>query len=496
MLTIYNVTAVCGVLYVVGGAVYRLFLSPIAKIPGPKLAALTFWYEFWYDVVKRGQYEFRLMELHRQYGPIMRINPCEVHIADPSYYDELYAGRGRKVDKWQFAANLSGSPGTLFSTTDHDQHRVRRVPLDPWFSKKAARGLEPMLYETIDRMIETVERSRAEGSVLRLTYLLSGFATDVVTKIMFGTSFGFGQDVDAAEEWALLLMNGMAMSALMKQYPSIARLRREMPPWLLRWIDPRLTSIHAMYKMFDEKITGVRKAGKTWSGDNAPSMIQEMVHGSLPDAEKHQDRLVDECFGVVAAGSLTVAETLSTFMFHMIDQPACMKQLQDELRPVMERTGGRPQLKDLEKLPYLTACLKEGLRLTSGAAQRSPRIHRHALVFGEYTIPPGTPVSMSVIAMHYDPSSFDDPKSFSPSRWLTGDTNLERFFVVFGKGSRSCLGLNLAWAELYLSAAQILSPDRFTFLLHETDKSDVEPVHEFLVPLPKLDSRRVRVLVR
>jgi hypothetical protein len=56
------------VLWVLGLAVYRLYLSPIAKFPGPKLAALTSWYEFYFDVVKGGQFTFHLQELHKRYG--------------------------------------------------------------------------------------------------------------------------------------------------------------------------------------------------------------------------------------------------------------------------------------------------------------------------------------------------------------------------------------------------------------------------------------------
>lgn len=58
------------VAYLVGLAVYRLYLSPIAKFPGPKLAAVTRWYEFYYDVVLRGQYSNRIAELHKIYGEL------------------------------------------------------------------------------------------------------------------------------------------------------------------------------------------------------------------------------------------------------------------------------------------------------------------------------------------------------------------------------------------------------------------------------------------
>jgi len=54
--------------YTVYGLVWRLFLSPVAKFPGPKIAAATFWYEFYYDVVKGGQYVYRIEQMHKQYG--------------------------------------------------------------------------------------------------------------------------------------------------------------------------------------------------------------------------------------------------------------------------------------------------------------------------------------------------------------------------------------------------------------------------------------------
>jgi hypothetical protein len=59
----------CGVLvYVLATSLYRLFFSPIRHFPGPKLAALTFWYEGYYDVVKDGRYTWKIKELHERYG--------------------------------------------------------------------------------------------------------------------------------------------------------------------------------------------------------------------------------------------------------------------------------------------------------------------------------------------------------------------------------------------------------------------------------------------
>ena len=65
-------TAISILLYGVVVVVYRLYLSPLSKFPGPKLAAATLLYEAYYDVIKGGQYTFKIKELHEQYGELAR----------------------------------------------------------------------------------------------------------------------------------------------------------------------------------------------------------------------------------------------------------------------------------------------------------------------------------------------------------------------------------------------------------------------------------------
>jgi hypothetical protein len=54
--------------YIASLYIYRLTLHPLAKYPGPKLAALSNWYEFYYDVYQQGEFTFHLQELHEIYG--------------------------------------------------------------------------------------------------------------------------------------------------------------------------------------------------------------------------------------------------------------------------------------------------------------------------------------------------------------------------------------------------------------------------------------------
>ncbi|KAK7953356.1 trichodiene oxygenase [Apiospora saccharicola] len=67
-------------------AFYRLFLHPLSRFPGPRLAAVSRWYEAYYDVVQNGQYVFKIAELHKIYGPIIRISPHELHVNDAQLY--------------------------------------------------------------------------------------------------------------------------------------------------------------------------------------------------------------------------------------------------------------------------------------------------------------------------------------------------------------------------------------------------------------------------
>jgi hypothetical protein len=112
------------VLYFISTTIYNLYLSPISKIPGPKLAAATWWYEYYYDVVNYGKFVFKVMGLHNEYGLIVRISPYEVHISDPDFYDTLYASSStNRKDRWSFYTNGLGLPVSTLGTVEYNLHR-------------------------------------------------------------------------------------------------------------------------------------------------------------------------------------------------------------------------------------------------------------------------------------------------------------------------------------------------------------------------------------
>ena len=69
-----------GLLYLIALYGYRLYLHPLAKFPGPKLAALSRWYEIYYEIICRGQFTFHIQDLHKKYG----LSPTLAVVARPS----------------------------------------------------------------------------------------------------------------------------------------------------------------------------------------------------------------------------------------------------------------------------------------------------------------------------------------------------------------------------------------------------------------------------
>ena len=177
-----------------------------------------------------------------------------------------------------------------------------------------------------------------------------------------------------------------------------------------------------------------------------PTVFQELISGPLPDSEKETRRLQDEAQLVVAAGVTTTGWALTTATFHLVNNPPVLSKLRSELLSALPDPSTPLSWTELEKLPYLTGCVREAVRMSQPVTARNPRLFNKPLEYGSWVIPPRTPVSMTIIDVHDDPEIFPSPDQFKPERWIgtpkTKDgSSLERYFVGFGKGTRSCLGI-------------------------------------------------------
>ncbi|CRG87070.1 Trichodiene oxygenase [Talaromyces islandicus] len=479
--------------YLVIRSVYRVFLSPIAHIPGPKLAAVTRWYEAYYEIVRGGQYSFHIDKLHDIYGPIIRVAPDEVHVRDATFYDELYT-KNPRVEKPGWDIKF-GSPG---------------------FSRRSILSLEHLIQQQTELLCKRIAEFRATKEPLCVTEMLPAFTGDIIMEYAFGFSYkqlesptfesfheafmaiGGSAHVASFFPWAIAMLDLLPDKWVEKIQPrmaSLVRLKRD------QWsIIGRAIRKNAEHRKETENI----EEETTESATKTTVFSEILSSTSLPTGDKSQQRLADEAQILVAAGVETTAFALSVGIFHIVNTPHIRRLLQDELFaafPLGYRT--MPSLHELEKLPYLRACIQESLRLSYGVSARNPRRHPDRTLRYEdngkvYLIPKNTKVSMTIVDVHHDENIFPDSFRFMPERWLQepkapDGRPLEQYLVTFGKGTRICLGLNLAWAELFFAMGMMFR--RFDFELHETDESDVRYRYDFFTPRVKLDSKGVRVIV-
>jgi cytochrome P450 len=191
-------------------------------------------------------------------------------------------------------------------------------------------------------------------------------------------------------------------------------------------------------------------------------------------------------------------------MFYILENPSIRQRLEDELLSVKvtpDNSYDKVSLKlsVLERLPYLTGCVQECIRLSHGVTSPLARIAPdQVLKLDGYEIPPGTPVAMSAVLVHLDPKVFPGPNEFRPERWLE-NPRLDRYLLSFSKGSRQCVGINLAYAELYMALGGIFRKfaklrDKKTLTLYETSREDVEIVSDMFLPCVKKGSKGVRAV--
>ena len=216
---------------------------------------------------------------------------------------------------------------------------------------------------------------------------------------------------------------------------------------------------------------------------------------------------------MLGAGTLTTSWALTVATFYLLFIPSVLLRLKTELLSAIPNAdSSNTPISTLERLPYLTAIINESLRLSYGATSRLQRVcPDESLAFTDsttqkqYSIPPNTPVSMTSLLVHHDESIFSDSHSFNPERWIT-EPGLRRYLVSFSKGSRQCIGINLAYAELYCCLARLFrkfgskdvkfDDDKGYLELWETDEDDVRTVADGFVPLVKEGSKGVRIKVR
>ena len=133
-----------------------------------------------------------------------------------------------------------------------------------------------------------------------------------------------------------------------------------------------------------------RVVARHQEGMDDKTVFDEILDSNLTDFEKRPGRLMEESINIAVAGTETTAWTLSVksfrplnftlittvqvLTFHLLTNPDKLAKLKAELKEAIPDPSEPQSIKDMEKLPYLTALISEGLRLSMGTSNRQERV--------------------------------------------------------------------------------------------------------------------------
>ncbi|KAI1978936.1 hypothetical protein LOZ54_006196 [Ophidiomyces ophidiicola] len=476
-------------LYAIGGVIHRLYFSPLSKFPGPKLAAATLWYEFYYDVVLKGQYTFKIKSLHQKYGPIVRISPYELHISDPEFYGTLYSHSSPR-DKCAYYVKPFDFPQSSFGTIDARLHRLRRGAINPFFSRGKVLKQESLIQELVLKFCKRVENFGKPGAVIPLSLGFTCLITDLITSYVMGRSYHYIDQPDWHPHWGQTLRDASEFGMLARQVTWVLPILKSIPQVWAEALNPGLCLFFTLTRRTQDRISETQKERDSMEKgelrfEKKQTLIDQVLDSKLAAEEKSSERLAQEIRSAIGAGTETTSNALTVTMFHVFSNPETLRRLQRELQELEPDLDAVTNLCDLEKLPYLSSCILEGLRLSYGVSTRLQRKSNTAIQYKEFSIPPGTAVGMTSVLQHHDEHIFPNSHDFLPERWLdpVERKRLDKYLVTFSKGSRRCIGMNLAQAAMYTTVAELVR--RFDMELHGTTRDDIDVKHDLFIPRPK-----------
>ncbi|KAF8868617.1 cytochrome P450 [Mucidula mucida] len=456
---------------------YRLApWHPLAQYPGPALGKITKWYMgFW---IAKGNRHLILQELHRTYGPWVRIGPNELSVDEPAAIRPIYSQMFRSL-------SYQGAPqeaDALITTVDNNEHALRLVAWSRAFSAENIKHFRTFAQSRTSQLLDILSRKE---QVVSLSHWISLWAIDVMGDMSFSGGFetlAAGKDT---EGWMEVLHIGVLFVGVLGQVPWMKDILALAPS-----PGPILT-----FQQFAGKKVEETRAVSAGIRKDILSIIQNDTEGGMQLSRQQAN--ADASY-IVLAGSDTVSEAMTALMRYIAGSSTIQNRLRFELTKAFDGLLEDMDHLTLSKLPYLDACVQEVLRLVPPVAAGPPRWNRAAdTPILDKVIPAGTTVASPNYAMFRDPRNFVAPNEFHPERWLEGGIggphNVEAY-VPFCYGPGVCIGKPVALYNMKLLTASLVR--RFELSLpqdFDVDKFDASYkehnlwVHdEFMVALRSL----------
>ncbi|MGB6301750.1 MAG: cytochrome P450 [Rivularia sp. (in: cyanobacteria)] len=229
--------------------------------------------------------------------------------------------------------------------------------------------------------------------------------------------------------------------------------------------------------------------------EQVSSLFKEsmLVKIAAKEPKYNRESLIAESIELLIGGTDTTAHTLSFAVAELSLNPRVFQQARSVVEQVWQKQGAI-NMESFKELAYISAIIKETLRLYSIASGSTPLDTVRETVIDGQVIPPGTGISWSMLAAGRDPEVYSpNPEEFMPERWLDKTKKSSPLPMIhFGSGSHRCLGEHLSIVE---------STVMLSLLLHHFDwelvngRSSVENLQQNLLIYPA-DGMPVRFRLR
>lgn len=376
----------------IGLVIYRLFLHPLSKYPGPKLYAASH-LPYTYKICISGQLPRETIALHAKYGPIVRISPNCLAVDGSIGFPQIFQHRPGKPE-WSKQRGFyhEGDEMSLIGGT-HEAHRRLRRQLNHAFSDGSMYEQEPVVKQYVDLLCTRLGERAATGESFDLVRWFNFMTFDVIGDLMFADSF-HSLDGGNYHPWVLGVFEGVrgaARKRALLQYPFLGPILHKFGN------SAKYIAKDAENRRLAEEKAMLRKAqGETPGGrrDFMTYMLKKNRDGEPGFSD--MEILMNSPL-LVTAGSETTSTALSSLFFHLglPQNRAVYETLTKEIRTAFN-SEDEIDMKTTARLPYLHGAIEEVLRVYPPAAETPPRISPGADLNGEF-IPKGVSLVFHIV---------------------------------------------------------------------------------------------------
>ncbi|KAF2770515.1 putative P450 monooxygenase [Teratosphaeria nubilosa] len=419
-----------------------------------------------------GEMHTRFTAINSKYGSTARIAPRMLITTSPALLHRMSAVRSPFTrGPWYAALKLHPERDNITSYIDERKHADIRNRMAPGYSGKESPQLEQDVDDQLLKLLGLLERkylARPEEGLFRVVDIsreTSFFTLDVISKVAFGETFGFLEEDDDPFGYLENLSQFLPAIIVFGVYTELTNIMK-IP--LVKAALPKSTDKRGLGRVmgFARDRVQERFGQKQVKRQD---MLNSFMSRGLTQAELESETLTQ-----ITAGSDSTASALRIILHFVSTTPLVLSRLLAEAESAIAAGKiSRPVIRDSEarQLPYLQACIKEGLRIyppvTGLMAKKVPDGGCMIEVDGvEKFVPEGTQIGWNSWGMMREEEVFGtDAEIFRPERWLLRDGSetemaritrmTETVTLCFGSGRFGCLGRGVAVMELNKAVIEV-----------------------------------------